>query len=92
VLQADPAAYRATMRLLARFNVEPRLGQIDPRLAARTLVVTGANDTIVAPATQHRLARGLPGAQHIIIPNAGHAVTAEQPEAFNKVMLEFLTH
>jgi len=90
VLQADPAAYRATMRLLARFNVEPRLNRIDPRLAARTLVVTAAEDTIVAPAVQHRLAQGLPGARHIIIPSAGHAVTAEQPQAFNHIMIEFL--
>lgn len=90
VLQADPAAYRAAMLLLARFNVEPRLGEIDTR-AIPTLVVTGEKDSIVAPETQRRMAQRIIGARHVVIPNANHAVTAERPEEFNQIMVDFLT-
>ena len=87
ILQANPRAYRATMRSLALFNVKSRLGEIQ----APTLVVTAENDTTVPPANQAVLARGIPNAQQVIIPGAGHAVTAEQPQLFNHALLKFLS-
>lgn len=86
VLQADPAAYRAAMRLAVRFNAAPRLGQI----ACPALVVSGADDTTVAPANQAALAGGLPGTRQIVLPAAGHALIAERPAEFNQIMLDFL--
>ncbi|MFM8319487.1 MAG: alpha/beta fold hydrolase [Chloroflexota bacterium] len=86
ILEADPAAYRATMTALARFNVERRLGEI----RVPTLVVSGEEDTTVAQEAQQRLANGIHGAQHIDVPNAGHGVTAEQPEALNHILADFL--
>jgi pimeloyl-ACP methyl ester carboxylesterase len=86
VRQADPRAYRATMRALALFDVQDRLREI--RLP--TLLVTGADDNTVPPPLQRRLLLGILGAQQVIIPKAGHAVTADQPEAFNRVLLDFL--
>ncbi len=32
----------------------------------------------------------IPGAQLIVIPTAGHLSNIEQPEAFNKAVLDFL--
>jgi pimeloyl-ACP methyl ester carboxylesterase len=32
----------------------------------------------------------IPGARLEIIPDAGHAANMDQPEAFNRVLLEFL--
>lgn len=86
ILQADPPAYRAAMRRIVRFNVAPRLGQI----ACPTLVVTGADDTTVAPANQAALAQGIRGARQVVIPAAGHALIAEKPAEFNQIMLDFL--
>lgn len=86
VMQADPAAYRGTMKALGLFDVHRRLKDI----RARTLVVTGANDTTVAPANQAELALQIPGAKQVIIPQAGHAVVIDQVEAFNQTLLDFL--
>lgn len=86
ICQADPAGYRATMRALARFNVSRRLSEI----RIPTLVVTGEDDTTVPLSAQGELAHGISGARHVFIPRAGHAVIVDQPELFNKTLLEFL--
>ena len=86
IRQANPRAYRAAMRALALFDVQERLGEI--RLP--TMLVTGADDNTVPPPLQRRLLLGILGAQQVIIPKAGHAVTADQPEAFNRCLAEFL--
>ncbi len=87
VMQADPRAYRAAMRALGFCNLTPRLG----KLRIPTLVITGANDTTVPPASQRDLLKSIPGAQQVIIPDAGHGVSVEQPEVFNRVLVNFLT-
>jgi pimeloyl-ACP methyl ester carboxylesterase len=86
IVQADPRAYRASMRALARFDVADRLQEIH----RPTLVVTGDADTTVAPANQEELVKKIAGARQSVVPKAGHAVTIEQPERFNQVLLDFL--
>ena len=86
ITKADPQAYRASMRDLASFNVVDRLGEIDNP----TLVVTGENDTTVAPQRQRFLAESIANAQQVVIPGAGHAVSVDQAEAFNQVLIKFL--
>ncbi len=86
ILKSDPAGYRAAFLALARFNLKNCLSQIK----TPTLVITGACDTTVPTANQRHLVEGIPGARQVIIPDAGHAVTVDQPEAFNKAMLDFL--
>ncbi len=86
ISQADPRAYRRAMFSLGMFDSRRRLGAIrNP-----TLVITGAADTTVYPRHQERLAEAIPGALRLVIPNAGHAVPVDQPEAFNRVLLDFL--
>jgi 3-oxoadipate enol-lactonase len=86
ICQADPRAYRAAMRSLGLFNSSKRLGEIK----IPTLVVTGDHDTTVPLPNQRMLVEKIPGARQVIIPNAGHAVTIDQPELFNKELLGFL--
>jgi pimeloyl-ACP methyl ester carboxylesterase len=86
ILQADPRGYRAALRALARFNVTGRLKEIQ----VPALVVTGERDTTVSIETQAKLASGLPKARQVVIPEAGHAVTVEKPEVFNRLLIEFL--
>jgi 3-oxoadipate enol-lactonase len=86
VIQADPRAYRAALRALGRFNVVNRLADIK----APTLIVSGRDDTTVPLNNQSFLAVKIPHAEHKIIANAGHAITAERPEEFNQVMINFL--
>jgi 3-oxoadipate enol-lactonase len=86
IMQADPRAYRAAMSGLARFNVVNRLGEIE----IPTLVITGENDTTVAPQRQRFLAESIPNARQVVIPNAGHAVSVDQAQTFNQALIEFL--
>lgn len=86
ILQADPRAYRASMRALALFDVHRRLNEI----ITPTLVITGDQDTTVKPESQRRLAESIPGAQHTVVAGAGHAVIADRPEIFNRLLLDFL--
>jgi pimeloyl-ACP methyl ester carboxylesterase len=55
-----------------------------------SLVVVGAFDAIIPPATATAMAAAIPGAQLKIIPDAGHLPTMEQPELLNQVMKDFL--
>lgn len=55
-----------------------------------TLVITGSDDTIIPPSESEALAKAIPGAQLVIIPNAGHLVAFEQAEAFNESLRVFL--
>lgn len=87
VLQSNPRAYRAMMRSFALFDLRKRLKEIK----APTLVVTGEEDTTVPLKNQRLLAEGIPGARQVTIPRAGHAVTIDQDEVFNRVMMDFLT-
>ncbi len=84
--QADPRAYRAAMRSIGLFDSRRRLKQIK----APTLVITGSNDGTVSPHIQTILADGIPGARHVIIAGARHAVSVDHAEEFNREMLSFL--
>lgn len=86
ILQADPKGYRATMRSLALFKVNSRLLEINKP----TLVITAEKDSVVPLKSQLVLAEHIHGAKHVIIPDASHAVTADQPVLFNQAMLDFL--
>jgi len=51
------------------------------RIRARTQVVWGASDRLIPPIYGKRLAEGIRGATLTTIPNAGHMVPYEQPDA-----------
>ncbi|MFH2103156.1 MAG: alpha/beta hydrolase [Chloroflexota bacterium] len=87
ITQSDPRAYRAAMRSLGLFNSKPWL--IDIRIP--TLVITADQDTTVNPILQGVLARGISCARQVVITGAGHAVTIDQPEKFNRELLRFLS-
>jgi len=59
-------------------------------IAVPTLVITGADDTVIPPAESEKLAAAIPGAKLKKIPSAGHLVAFEQPVEFNKIMQEWL--
>lgn len=61
-----------------------------PELDLPSLVVGAEQDLAVPPAHARQLAAGLPRARLQILPGAGHMANLEQPERFNRVLLEFL--
>lgn len=56
-----------------------------------TLVLVGALDQAYMVESAGLLARHIPGAELVIIDGAGHLVNLEQPVAFTRRILEFLT-
>ena len=55
-----------------------------------TLVLVGENDTPYLVAAQY-MARVIAGAQHVVIPKAGHPANIDNVEAFNQAVLDFLS-
>ena len=60
-----------------------------PEIDVPTLVVVGANDKPFLPSSEY-MARKIPGAKLVLIPDAGHAANMDQPDMFNKAVIAFL--
>ncbi len=69
-----------------RFDVTARLGE----LRVPTLVLVGEEDLIKPRKYAEIIARGVPGAEFLVVPHAGHALCWEAPEVFNTAILGFL--
>jgi pimeloyl-ACP methyl ester carboxylesterase len=86
-LAATPRrAYLAAMLALARFDARGQVAAI----RHPTLVVAGDRDTTVPLAAKVALAAAIPGARLVVVPASGHATPHDQPETFNRILLEFL--
>jgi pimeloyl-ACP methyl ester carboxylesterase len=59
-------------------------------LPVRTLLMTGAADPFTPPAITRMIARHVPNNEVVIVPEAGHSPYWEQPEFFNRTVLEFI--
>ena len=60
-----------------------------PRVAVPTLIIVGDQDQpFIAPCEY--MAKKIPGARLEVIRGAGHSSNLDQPEAFNRVLLDFL--
>jgi pimeloyl-ACP methyl ester carboxylesterase len=68
----------------------PRLARSVPELRMPTLVVTGDHDRVVAVRESRRLARELPDARLVVIPECGHIPQEERPDAFLATVMPFL--
>jgi pimeloyl-ACP methyl ester carboxylesterase len=60
-----------------------------PEIKVPSLIVVGADDTPFLAASDYMAAK-IPGARKVVIPNAGHAVNIDQPEAFIAAVEPFL--
>ncbi len=50
------------------------------RIKAKTLLVWGDSDKVVAPAYAHAFKKGIAGSELVVIPEAGHLVNLEKPD------------
>jgi pimeloyl-ACP methyl ester carboxylesterase len=73
------------VQALAREDRYPRLGEI----AVPTVVMSGTADRTTLPLHSRRLAAGIPGAQLVTIPGAGHLLNWEAPDELVKVVESF---
>jgi 3-oxoadipate enol-lactonase len=60
-------------------------------IRAPTLVLAGSEDTATPRAQAEAIARRVAGARLSVLAGAGHLANLEQPEAFNRLLLEHLT-
>ncbi|MBX3291141.1 MAG: alpha/beta hydrolase [Acidobacteria bacterium] len=81
------AIYNQQLAAAYEFNIEDAVGSI----TARTLVVTGARDTVVPKQNSINLASNIPNSRLEIIEEAGHMVFIEKAGEFNKLVVDFLT-
>jgi pimeloyl-ACP methyl ester carboxylesterase len=61
-----------------------------PTITVPTLVLVGADDKAFLAPTDY-MANKIKDATKVVIPGAGHAANIDQPDAFNKAVLDFLT-
>ena len=77
--------YVGCCQAIAKLNNTARLKEIRHPV----LAITGEQDA-AAPGTRY-IGENVPGARFVSIPQAAHIANIEQPEAFNKPILEFLS-
>jgi 3-oxoadipate enol-lactonase len=80
----DPAGWQAQAAAGRGFE------GVNGAIAAPTLIVTGTEDNVVDPLNSDVLAEHIPGAEVQRIDNAGHLFFWEQPDAFVRIISEFL--
>jgi 3-oxoadipate enol-lactonase len=80
----DPAGWHAQAHAGRTFE------GVDGAIVAPTLIVTGTEDNVVDPHNADVLAERIPGAEVHRIDNAGHLFFWEQPDAFVRIISEFL--
>lgn len=78
---------RAAMAVVVnRDNVLPRMSEVQ----AKTLVVCGREDVATPLPKSENLARAIKGASLVVIPDAGHMSSLEQPERVNTALVPFV--
>ena len=78
---------RAGRSLLTQHS--PRVIESLPTIGVPSLVVVGAEDEPFLAATDYMAAK-IPGAEKVVVADAGHAVNLDQPRVFNEAVGDFL--
>jgi pimeloyl-ACP methyl ester carboxylesterase len=84
--QTPPAVTHGDYSACNRFDIMGRLGAV----SVPTLVVAGSADLLTPPKYGAYLRDHIPGAQMALIPNAGHMLALENPEALIGRLRAFL--
>lgn len=73
----------------AVFDRDAIVDQLD-RIQTPALVLVGSEDEAIAPEHGHRLAEGLPDAEIVEVPDAGHMLPLEAPATVGDELVHFL--
>jgi pimeloyl-ACP methyl ester carboxylesterase len=87
VAQTDPRGAAAAQRGMAARR--DYCGDL-PQISVPTLIVAGRDDGVRKPIDAETIHRGIKGSRLETIKDAGHLMNMEQPEDFNRMLLEFL--
>ncbi len=86
-LAGDPQGLAGSLRLAGQGAMEPLHGRLS-EVRAPTLVIAGALDP--ARPRAELVAAGIPGARLALVDGAGHTPHLERPEAFRRIVTDFL--
>lgn len=86
IARADDEGYAACCEAIAALDLRDDLG----RIAAPTLVVSGAEDLALPPAHQQAIAAGIAGAEWLTVEPAAHLANLEQPAQITAALLAHL--
>ncbi len=101
--KANPGLMDGVRRMIRRTSVQGYLGCAGaflglaledrlPEIQARALYVSGADDHRGGPPPlMAGLAARVPGARHASVPGAAHIANIQNPEGFNRILVDFLT-
>jgi len=82
----DPRAYAATARAVSDYNWTDALRCV----TAPTLILQGLEDQLTPPGGSVKMSRVLRRSRLLMIPEAGHNLSLEQPTLFHDTVLAFL--
>jgi 3-oxoadipate enol-lactonase len=87
MLSTSPEGAAAALRAMAG-----RRDQTDllPSINVPTLIVVGAEDSITPPSDAEAMSTQIEGSRLVVVEGAGHLSNVEQPEKFNRALVEFL--
>ena len=85
--QVDPAA---AMYAVMAMRDRPDSSTTLRRIHCPVLVVTGQEDAIIRPEESRVMAGSIAGARFVEIPDSGHLSSLENPQEFNRSLLDFL--
>ena len=86
LLRHDPEFHASMWDMVASLDLEARL----PSVSCPTMVIAGAEDINAPIAAARQIAGLIPGAELHELAGAGHFPPFEVPEAFNKLLVDFL--
>jgi 3-oxoadipate enol-lactonase len=86
IRSTDQTGHAGCCQALKTLAFGSRLGEI----RVPTLIIGGAQDKGAPPQALSDAADAIPGAKHVMIPNAGHISNLENPADFNKALKVFL--
>lgn len=86
MLANNPEVHAAMWRMIATFEVLPRLAEI----VCPTLVLVGDKDPSTPPSAAALIAENIAGAQLVVLTNTSHIAMLESPAAVNAELLRFL--
>jgi pimeloyl-ACP methyl ester carboxylesterase len=82
-----PQGYAAQLQGILAWEAYSRL----PQITAPTLVIHGESDQLVPTGNGKLIASRIPGAELVLLPQASHIFSTDQPEAAHKAILKFLS-
>ncbi len=84
--KVGPTSQYNDLLTIDKFDVRDRISSLEPSL----LLIRGVDDPMSPPEYELDIHHAVPGSKYLKLSQAGHFPMAEQPEAVNQAIAEFL--